>query len=83
VLAEAFLMGVFGTVLGVLIGLPLEWYVLKVVFVDESGFNLDVLIPWKPALGIAVASITLATLAGLVPAWRAIQTRIPDALQYE
>src|SRR5205814_5274170 len=29
VLAEAALMGLFGTVLGVLIGVPLEWYVLK------------------------------------------------------
>jgi putative ABC transport system permease protein len=83
VLTEAFLMGLFGTVLGVLIGLPMEWYVLNVMFVDESGFNLDLLIPWKAALGIAAASIALATLAGLVPAWRAIQTRIPDALQYE
>lgn len=83
VLAEAFLMGVLGTGLGILIGLPMEWYVLKVMFVDESGFNLDVLIPWKATLGIAFVSISLATLAGLVPAWRAIQTRIPDALQYE
>jgi putative ABC transport system permease protein len=83
VLAEAFLMGVFGTVLGIVIGLPMEWYVLKVMFVDESGFNLDLLVPWKATLGISAASITLATLAGLVPAWRAIQTRIPDALQYE
>lgn len=83
VLAEAFLMGLFGTVLGILIGLPMEWYVLKVMFVDESGFNLEMLIPWKATLGIAFTSIALATLAGLVPAWRAIQTRIPDALQYE
>ncbi|MBY0457259.1 MAG: FtsX-like permease family protein, partial [Gemmataceae bacterium] len=83
VLAEAFLMGVFGTALGVVIGLPMEWYTLKVIFVDESGFDLDLLIPWKATVGIAAASIGLATLAGLVPAWRAIQTRIPDALQYE
>jgi putative ABC transport system permease protein len=53
------------------------------MFVDESGFNLDVLVPWKAALGIAGVSVLLATLAGLLPAWRAIQTRIPDALQYE
>lgn len=83
VLAEAFLMGCFGTALGILIGLPMEWYILKVMLVDESGFNLDVLVPWKAALGIAGASVVLATLAGLLPAWRAIQTRIPDALQYE
>jgi putative ABC transport system permease protein len=83
VLAEASLMGVFGTAIGILIGLPMEWYVLKVMFVDESGFNMDLLIPWKAALGIAGTSFAMATLAGLVPAWRAIQTRIPDALQYE
>jgi putative ABC transport system permease protein len=83
VLAEAFLMGVFGTAIGVLIGLPMEWYVLKVMFVDESGFDLDLLVPWKATLAISSASIAIATLAGLVPAWRAIQTRIPDALQYE
>jgi len=83
VLAEALLLGVFGTVLGILIGLPMEWYVLRVVLVEESGFMFDVLFPWKQALGIAAASIFTSTLAGLLPAYRAIQTRIPDALQYE
>lgn len=83
VLAEALLLGMFGTVLGILIGMPMEWYVLRVVLVEESGFVFDVLFPWKEALGIAGAAILTAALAGLLPAWRAIQTRIPDALQYE
>jgi putative ABC transport system permease protein len=83
VMAEAMLLGVFGTALGILIGMPMEWYVLKVVMVDESGFVFDVVFPWKQALGIGGLSILTATLAGLLPAWRAIQTRIPDALQYE
>jgi putative ABC transport system permease protein len=83
VLAEAMLLGLFGTVLGILIGMPMEWYVLKVVLVEESGFVLDMLFPWKETLGIAAIAITTATLAGLFPAWRAVQTRIPDALQYE
>jgi putative ABC transport system permease protein len=83
VLAEAMLMGIFGTALGILIGLPMEWYVLKVVFVEESGFVLDVVFPWKQALGIAGVAVFTATIAGLLPAIRAIQTRIPDSLQYE
>jgi putative ABC transport system permease protein len=83
VLAEAALMGMFGTFLGILIGLPMEWYVLKVVFFEESGFVLDVVFPWKQALGIAGVAVFTATVAGLLPAIRAIQTRIPDALQYE
>jgi putative ABC transport system permease protein len=83
VMAEAMLMGIFGTFLGIAIGLPMEWYVLKVVFYEESGFVLDVVFPWKQALGIAGVAVLTATLAGLLPAIRAIQTRIPDALQYE
>ncbi len=83
VMAEALLMGLFGTMLGILIGLPMEWYVLKVVLVEESGFVFDVMIPWKQTAVIAGVSILTATLAGLLPAIRAIQTRIPDALQYE
>jgi putative ABC transport system permease protein len=77
------LMGIFGTTLGILIGLPMEWYVLKVVFLEESGFVLDVIFPWEQAFGIAGVAILTATIAGLLPAIRAIQTRIPDALQYE
>lgn len=83
VLAEAVLMGLFGTVLGVAIGLPLEWYVLRLVLVEESGFVFDVVVPWREALGIAVGSVLAATLAGLLPAVRAVRTRIPDAIQWE
>ena len=83
VLAEAMLMGLFGTAMGILIGLPMEWYVLKLVMVEETGFTFDVLVPWKQTLVIAAGSVLTATAAGLLPAYRAIQTRIPDALQYE
>jgi putative ABC transport system permease protein len=83
VLAEAILMGLFGTALGVLIGLPMEWYVLRVVLMEESGFVFDVVVPWREALGIATAAIATATLAGLIPALHALRTRIPDAIQWE
>jgi putative ABC transport system permease protein len=83
VLAEAMLMGVFGTVLGILIGLPMEWYVLRVVLVEESGFVFDVIVPWREALGIAGAAIGTATIAGLIPAIHALRTPIPEAIQWE
>ena len=83
VLAEAILMGVFGTALCVLIGLPMEWFVLKVVLAEESGFVFDVVFPWREALGIAAASVVTATVAGLIPAVRAVRTQITDAIQYE
>lgn len=83
VMAEALLMGVFGTALGLLIGLPMEWYIVRVVLVEETGFVLDVVVPWREALLIAGGSVLTATLAGLLPAWYAVRTRIPDAIQWE
>ncbi len=83
VLYEAILMGAFGTFLGFLIGIPLEWYVLKIVLREESGFDLDLLMPWGQAFAIAAGSLFIATIAGLLPAMRAVKTRIPDALAQE
>ncbi len=83
VLAEAVLMGIFGTVLGIFMGVPLEWYVVRVVLFEESGFLFDVVLPWKQAFAIGGGALTVATLAGLLPALRAVKTRIPDAIAYE
>lgn len=83
VLWEAVLMGVFGTVLGILIGLPMQWYVLRVVMVEESGFVFDLIVPWRQALGIAGGALTVAALAGLMPALHAVRMRITDAIAYE
>jgi putative ABC transport system permease protein len=83
VVAEATLMGILGTVLGLLMGLPMEWYLLRVVLQEETGFVFDLLIPWKQAAGIAVIAVLTSTLAGLIPALHAARLRIPDAIAYE
>jgi putative ABC transport system permease protein len=83
VLAEACLMGALGTALGVLFGIPLEWFVLKVVIFEESGFLFPVHIPWTGALLIALIAIATATLAGLGPAMYSVRQRIPEAIAYE
>ena len=83
VLAEALLMGLFGTVLGVAIGLPMEWYVLRVVLLEESGFLFEMLVPWKQGLVVAAGAMLVATAAGLLPAWHAVRTRITDAIAHE
>jgi putative ABC transport system permease protein len=83
VLAEACLMGVIGTILGIALGLPMEWYLLRVVLFEESGFYFDMVIPWKQAIGIGLVAVTIATLAGLIPAIRAMRMRITEAIAYE
>ncbi len=83
VLAEACLMGALGTALGVLFGIPLEWFVLKVIIFEESGLLFPLYVPWGGALLIALAALATTTLAGLGPAIYAVRQRIPEAIAYE
>jgi putative ABC transport system permease protein len=83
VLAEAVLMGVTGAMVGFLIGLMLEWYVLQVMLLDEAGFIFPLKVPWTEAAVVFALSVVCATLAGLWPAYHATQLRIPDAIAYE
>ena len=83
VLWEAVLMGLFGTVLGLLFGYPLEWFVLRVLVFEETGFTFAALMPWKAVTTIAVGAVATATAAGLFPAWKAVRTTIVDAISYE
>jgi putative ABC transport system permease protein len=83
VLAEACLMGILGTLIGVLFGVPLQWYVLRVVILEESGFLFPVYIPWNAGILVGIAATLTATLAGLGPAVYAVRQRIPDAIAYE
>jgi putative ABC transport system permease protein len=83
VLAEAALMGVIGTIIGLMIGVPMEWYGLNVIMREEFGYQFTLLIPWAESLLIAAAAVALATAAGLGPALYAVRQRIPEAIAYE
>jgi putative ABC transport system permease protein len=83
VLAEAVLMGVIGTVIGLAVGVPVEWYCIQVILFEETGFLFPVRIPWEEAGLIALGAVSLATLAGLIPAMRTLHLRIPEAIAYE
>jgi putative ABC transport system permease protein len=83
VLAEAVLIGLVGTLLGIAVGLPMEWYVVRVVLFEETGFLFPVRVPWAGAGVIAALAVLSATLAGLGPAFQAMRLRIADAIAYE
>jgi putative ABC transport system permease protein len=83
VLAEATFMGILGTILGVLAGMPLEWYLLRVVIYEESGYLFPVTFPWKETLVLAGLAVGTATFAGLFPALHAVRLRIAEAIAYE
>ncbi|MBM4072069.1 MAG: FtsX-like permease family protein [Planctomycetes bacterium] len=83
ILAEACLMGAIGTGIGFLVGIPLEWYVLKVLILEESGYLFPVYIPWKEGLIIIVAGLLTPILAGLGPALISVRQGIPESVAYE
>lgn len=83
VLAEAVLMGVIGAVIGLLFGIPLEWYAVRVIMLEETGFSFAVRIPWLAAGVVALLALAVATLAGLGPAVHAMRQRIAEAIAYE
>ncbi|HXG13401.1 MAG TPA: FtsX-like permease family protein [Gemmataceae bacterium] len=83
VLAEAVLMGLIGAVSGLLIGIPMEYYAVRVILLEEAGFSFGVRVPWQVAGGVIGLATLIATLAGLLPAWHAVRLRIADAIAYE
>ncbi len=83
VLAEAVLIGLVGTTLGILLGLPLEWYWVRIEVFEDSGFLFAVRVPWLETAVIAALAILSATLAGLAPAAHAMRLPITDAIAYE
>ena len=83
ILAQAILMGLIGTLIGVIVGVPLEWYILNVVLLEEAGLTFPVHLPWTEALGIAAGALATALVAGCGPALQAVRARIPEAIAYE
>ena len=55
----------------------------RIIFLDETGFVFPVQIPWLSAGIVIGATLLVATLAGLLPALRAAQLRITEAIAYE
>ena len=76
-------MGLVGAILGLAIGIVLEWYLIGILLLDESGFVFPMLVPWMEAGVVAGLALVLATLVGLWPAWQATRIRIADAIAYE
>ena len=83
VLAEACIMGVLGTLMGALFSIPLQWYVLHIIFLEEAGYVFPVCVPWLDAASIASMGLAIAVIAGVGPAFYAVRERIPNAIAYE
>lgn len=90
------LVGVFGTLMGVIGGLLLAYNVTEIVHGIEYVFHVQFLssnvyfvnylpseIQWSDVIKISVAALFLSLAATLYPAWRASKTDPVEALRYE
>ncbi len=83
VLAEAVFMAILGTAAGLLAGIPLEWYTIRILLFAETGTLLPVRFPWTTAATIGCLMLVGAAVASVGPAWRTGRMRIAEAIGYE
>jgi putative ABC transport system permease protein len=83
VLAEGLLLGAVGTAIGLIIGLPLEWYTVRILLYEESGFLCPVLVPWTVASTLVCLMLIGIVAAGIAPALRAARDNIVEGIAYE
>ncbi len=81
--AEAGLIGLTGSVLGLILGGVIGYIVTKVVGVQATGWNFPYAYPWTTALQMLVVATSAAVVSGLYPARRASRLDVVEALAYE
>jgi putative ABC transport system permease protein len=82
ILSEAGLMGVIGSILGVVFGVVLSRIFLQAM-TTMSGYRLTYLLPIQRVLVALVVAILVANIAAILPAMRAARIRILEAIHYE
>jgi putative ABC transport system permease protein len=83
VLAEAVLMAILGVGAGIVVGVPLEWYTVRILLFLETGTLLPMRFPWFTAATILALMLISALLASLGPALRTGRMRIAEAIGCE
>jgi lipoprotein-releasing system permease protein len=90
------IVGVLGTLFGVLLGLAISWNATVLVNGIEQLFHVQLIssnvyfvdylpseVEWMDVLRISLASCLLSLFATLYPAWRAAKLDPVEALRYE
>ncbi len=95
-MVQGSLIGVVGTLLGVVLGIIAALNVSEIISALESSLGIQFLSPdvyfisylpselqWGDVAVISIAGLSMSFLATLYPAWRASKTRPAEALRYD
>lgn len=95
-LVQGLIIGVIGTLLGVVGGVILATYATNIVNWYQSTFHVQLLqssvffvnylpskIEWSDVVIVTVLAVVLSLLAALYPAWMAFKTQPAEALRYD
>jgi putative ABC transport system permease protein len=82
-LIESLIIGVAGTLCGLVFGLILCRNIFAVDFFEQYQSGLSLVVPWRDLATIIAAAILASLIAALLPAWQAGAVTPADALRYE
>jgi len=95
-MVQGAMIGVFGTLVGIVGGVLLALNITPIVAAVERAFNIHFLtasiywvdylpskLIWSDVAHVCVAALLICLLATLYPAWRAARTQPAEALRYE
>ncbi len=82
-LLEAIFIGIVAVLLGLPGGLALAKVLTSVIMLSYFGWTIELNLPWLELLFAPLWVITVAALAGLLPARKAARTNIADAVRFE
>jgi putative ABC transport system permease protein len=80
VLAQSAVIGVSGTLLGVVAGFAIGVVLVKVVNLQSFGWTMRLMAPWPSLAGTPTAVAVACVLAGLPPALMAARSHPREAL---
>ena len=83
IVAEAVIIALIGTVLGLAIGTGFGWALVRALASGEDDLELIFALPTGTIVGVVIGSFVAGVLAGLYPAWRAGRLNVLDAIATE
>lgn len=83
IVLQAGLLGLVGSVAGVVGGVLVQWLVLARLLPADTGWAYPLRVPWEMPVACVVLGVLTSAAAGLLPALRAARAPLRESIGYE